>query len=233
MFNTQRLTNMWDRLTALEGLVGNTAPVVSNIQPKPLEIQQQEEVAILPVVAEPEPEPEPEDCCICMDAQLGGNGSVKLNCGHELCLKCFMNIMNARGMGTRNRCHLCRAPFRENTPPPVINGRVLQPLPPNFDDSDSEDENIDFAEMVRQFPVAMVRHNPPRRIVRQHRITQTQQRILDVMGNHPIPANIINDRITRNHVRPRAYQLQTVRNNSNTLVNAGLLRRVGRNYQRV
>ena len=206
MFNTQRLTQMWDRITALEGLI-HTAPVVSNIQPKPLEIQQQVEVAILPVVIEAKP----EECCICMDAELGGNGTAKLNCGHEICLACFMNIMEARGMGTQNRCPLCRANFREATPPPVINGRVLreaspEPMPIDWAQfEDSEDESDEFA------------------------MNETQRRITTVIGSRPQPADRIHRRYNRNEWRNLA--LQTIRNHCNTLVRFGILRRVGRDYQ--
>ena len=217
-----RFDNIFQRLTALEGLPSIPSIVSS------LTIQKTSEVVVEPQPQIAPPPVEPEECCICMDNQLGGNGTVKLNCGHEICLGCFMNIMNSRGMGTRNRCPLCREPFQQPPPPPVINGRVLQRDNTGledmlgFIDSDSESDN----ESEDYIP-------PIGRPRPQHTLSLAQRRIMLVIGNHPRPANVINDRITRNRVRTNPYGIQTIRNNCNILVRVGVLRRVGRNYQRV
>ena len=215
MFNTQRLTNMWDRLTALEGLMGGNAP---DIQPKPLEIQQQEEIAIIPEpVIVPEPEPvEPEECCICMDAELGGNSSVKLRCGHELCLECF--IVMVRGASWETNCHLCRMPFSAPIPVPVINNRPLEPFW-----IDSEDEEIHIRRPIRPLP---------RRVNRDRgRMTnRTQRWIHAALGTQTLTVNAIRDLVNRQH--NTTYLRPCYVRNIQRMVGNGVLRRNGRNISR-
>ena len=144
---------------------------------------------------------EPDNCPICLE-EITDSGMVSLECSHKLHLRCYSQMIR---LPVGRSCPLCRADIQQ----PQNGSRIIH-----------------RNQHRHQEPGIHLHYSEPVQLVRR---TLCMEQIITVMGNHPLPINVINRRITRNGSR-RPYAIQTVRNNLNMLITNNEVARIGNDY---
>ena len=150
-----KFENVFERLRNLEQVK----------KPKTLTIQKTSEVEILPVVKEG------CDCPVCMEP-ITDSGFVTLDCKHQLCLGCFLEMRN-RYEDSNNRCPLCRQEFQ-----PVIEF-TPEPTP----------EPVRFHPNQTQITLANLLTNVP------NSVTNIRQLLIDSVGGRTLAESTIRNNL--------------------------------------
>jgi len=83
------------------------------------------------------------ECDICYEEM---KNKVSLECNHELCLKCFMKMIEEKEF----KCHMCRKKYEfESKPKLSAEERLIDLIIENTDDEDEDEPRMHFEDVMR------------------------------------------------------------------------------------